>query len=68
MIERYSLPEMSSLWTDEYRFSTWLEVEIAACEAWAKLGKIPEAAVKRIKSKARFNTDNILKIEETVKH
>ncbi|MCK4656866.1 MAG: adenylosuccinate lyase, partial [candidate division Zixibacteria bacterium] len=49
-------------------FSTWLEVEIAACEAWAKLGKIPEAAVKRIKSKARFNTDNILKIEETVKH
>jgi adenylosuccinate lyase len=68
MIERYSLPEMSSLWTDEYKFSTWLEVEIAACEAWAKLGKIPEAAVKRIKSKARFNTENILKIEETVKH
>lgn len=59
---------MSSLWTDEYKFSTWLEVEIAACEAWAKLGKIPEAAVKRIKSKARFNTENILKIEETVKH
>ena len=68
MIERYSLPEMSSLWTDEYKFSTWLEVEIAACEAWAKLGKIPEAAVKRIKSKARFKTENILKIEETVKH
>jgi adenylosuccinate lyase len=68
MIERYSLPEMSSLWTDEYKFSTWLEVEIAACEAWAKLGKIPEAAVKRIKSKARFDTENILKIEETVKH
>ncbi len=68
MIERYSLPEMSSLWTDEYRFSTWLEVEIAACEAWAKIGKIPEAAVRRIRSRARFSTENILKIEETVKH
>jgi adenylosuccinate lyase len=68
MIERYSLPEMSSLWTDEHKFATWLEVEIAACEAWARVGVIPDAAVRRIRSRARFNTKNILNIEETVKH
>jgi len=68
MIERYSLPEMAGLWTDEYRFSTWLEVEIAACEGWAELGKIPTVAVKRIRSRARFDTKKILKIEEKVKH
>jgi len=68
MIERYSLPEMAGLWTDEYRFSTWLEVEIAACEGWAELGKIPTVAAKRIRSRARFDTKKILKIEEKVKH
>ncbi|MFH1892510.1 MAG: adenylosuccinate lyase [Candidatus Zixiibacteriota bacterium] len=68
MIERYSLPEMAGLWTDEYKFSTWLEVEIAACEGWAALGKIPTAAVKRIRSRAKFDTKRILKIEDKVKH
>jgi len=68
MIKRYSLPEMSALWTDEYKFSTWLEVEIAACEGWVKLGKVPEAAVKRIRKNASFSTKRILKIEDTVKH
>ena len=41
MIPRYSLPPMASLWTDEARFSAWLEVEILAVEAWAGLGVIP---------------------------
>jgi adenylosuccinate lyase len=68
MIERYSLPEMANLWTDEYKFATWLEVEIAACEAWASLGTIPKAPVRRIKSKAKFSVKRIEKIEETVKH
>ncbi len=68
MIARYSLPEISELWTDEYKFATWLEVEIAVCEAWAELGRIPKAAVQRIKKKADFDTQAILDIEETVKH
>lgn len=68
MIERYTLPQMGSLWTDEYKFRTWLEVEIAACEAWARLGKIPESAVAQIKRKADFNVDRILEIEEETRH
>jgi len=68
MIPRYSLPEISELWTDEYKFASWLEVEIAVCEAWAELGRIPKAAVSRIKKRADFDTQNILKIEATVKH
>ena len=41
MIERYSRPEMRAIWTEENKFQAWLEVELAACEAWAELGHIP---------------------------
>ena len=68
MISRYTLPEMGSLWSDENKFRTWLDVEIAACEAWAKLGKIPKLAVAEIKRKADFNVDRILEIEEETRH
>src|SRR5205807_2241258 len=44
VIPRYSLPEMASLWSDEHRFSTMLEVEILAVEAWSLLGTVPAAA------------------------
>ncbi|PZO53364.1 MAG: adenylosuccinate lyase [Phormidesmis priestleyi] len=68
MIERYTLPEMGDLWTDQYRFQTWLEVEIAVCEAQAKLGRIPLEAVETIKAKANFNVERILEIEAEVHH
>ncbi|RKX20537.1 MAG: adenylosuccinate lyase [Candidatus Zixiibacteriota bacterium] len=68
MIERYTLSQMGQLWSDENKFATWLEVEIAVCEAWASLGKIPKSAVTAIKRKARFNTQRILEIEEETKH
>ncbi len=55
MIERYTLPEMGNLWTDEYKLKTWLQVEIAVCEAQAELGYIPQAAVEEIKAKANFD-------------
>ena len=42
MIERYTLPEMAEIWTDSYKMKTWLQVEIAVCEAQAELGKIPQ--------------------------
>ena len=51
MIPRYSLPEMASLWSDEARFSTMLEVEILACEAWSLLGTVPTADVATIKER-----------------
>jgi len=68
MIDRYTLPEMGRLWSDENKFRTWLDVEIAACEAWAKLGKIPKSAVTEIRKKADFSVDRILAIEAEIHH
>ncbi len=59
---------MGDLWTDEYKFQTWLQVEIAVCEAQAKLGKIPAEAVETIKEKAKFDVARILEIEAEVRH
>jgi adenylosuccinate lyase len=68
LIERYTLPEMGELWTDTYKFKTWLQVEIAVCEAQAELGAIPTEAVEDIKAKANFDPKRILEIEEEVRH
>lgn len=68
MIERYSTPEMSALWTDEARMATWLEVEIAVCEAWVELGEIPAEALDEIKARAAFDVTRVLEIEETTQH
>lgn len=68
MISRYTLPEMDNLWSEPSKFATWLEVEIAVCEAWAKLGKIPDSAVSAIKRKARFDVERIEEIEAETKH
>lgn len=68
MIERYTLPEMGQLWTDLYKYQTWLRVEVAVCEAQAELGYIPSDAVDTIKAKARFDPQRILAIEADVRH
>jgi adenylosuccinate lyase len=68
VIERYTLPEMGALWTDAYKFQTWLQVEIAVCEAQAQLGYIPREAVAEIKAKANFDPERILEIEAEVRH
>ena len=68
LIERYTLPEMGELWTDTYKFKTWLQVEVAVCEAQAELGAIPEEAVAEIKRQANFDPKRILEIEEEVRH
>ena len=68
MIERYTLPEMGNLWTDAYKLKTWLDVEIAVCEAQAELGYIPAAAVAEIKAKANFDPQRVLEIEAEVRH
>lgn len=68
MIERYTLPEMGRVWSDEHKFKTWLQIEILACEALADLGEIPTDAVSVIKEKASFTLDRILEIEETTQH
>ena len=64
MIERYSRPAMKRIWSDDNKFSKWLEVEIAVCEAWAEKGVIPQEAIPKIKQ-ARFDKkrfDELLKV------
>ncbi len=68
MIERYTLPEMGKIWTDTYKLQTWLDVEIAVCEAQAELGYIPQSAVEEIKAKAQFDPQRVLEIEAEVRH
>lgn len=68
MIERYTRPEIGKIFEDEFKYSTWLKIEILACEARAELGEIDAADVKVIKEKANFDVKKILEIEETTKH
>ncbi len=68
MIERYTLPEMGAVWTDEARMQAWLDVEIAAVKAWNTLGKVPDDAVAEIEAKAAFEVDRVAEIEATTNH
>ena len=68
MIDRYTRPEMGNIWTEENRFKAWLEVEILACEAWVKLGEIPEEDVKKIRENASFDIERIKEIELDTRH
>ncbi|MFH2048169.1 MAG: adenylosuccinate lyase [bacterium] len=68
MIERYTLPEMGALWTDEAKYGSWLEVEVEAARAMAKLKIIPLKAFKVIEKKAKFDVKRINEIEAEVNH
>lgn len=68
MIPRYSTPEMAAVWTDEARMAAWLQVELAVCEAWARLGRIPDEALAEIREKARFDVERVNQIEEVTQH
>jgi len=68
MIQRYTLPEMGKIWTEDFKFSTWLKIEILACEARCQMGDIPKKDLDVIKQKANFNSARVLDIEETTKH
>ncbi|WP_461209816.1 adenylosuccinate lyase [Desulfocurvus sp. DL9XJH121] len=68
MIERYTRPEMGELWTLENKFRAWLEVEVAVCEAWNRLGVVPDQDMQAIRDKADFELPRILEIEERTRH
>ncbi len=68
MIERYSRPKMTNLWSLEAQFRTWMDIEVLACEGWAKLGKIPKADIENIRTKANFNTEEVLALERETRH
>jgi adenylosuccinate lyase len=68
MIPRYTRPEMGRIWSEENSFQKWLDIEILAAEALAQIGKVPKAAIGRIRKNARFNVERIREIEREVKH
>jgi len=67
MIERYSRPRMKKIWSEKNKFDQWLKVEIAACEAWAELGKIPKEAMPNIR-KANCNLERMAEILKVTHH
>lgn len=68
MIDRYSRPEMKSIWDINTKFDYYLKVELAVCEAYAELGKIPSDVIPKLKKKAKFSIERIDKIEAEVHH
>ncbi len=68
MIERYTLPRMGKIWEDRNRFQRMLDVELMACEAFARKKLIPNSALSGIKRRARFDIDRIKEIEKETKH
>jgi len=68
MIPRYTHPDMGRIWSEERRFETWLQVEIAAAEAMAEAGIIPHDAARDIKERSKFDVARIAAIEETTQH
>ena len=70
MIDRYSRKELRALWSDQRRFDTWLEVELAACAAMEREGSVPEGTAARVREKAAGKLDpaRILEIEEKTRH
>jgi len=68
MIPRYTRPEMARIWTEERKFETWLEIELAVCDVLAELGEIPKEAAEEIRAKARFDVERVHELEKVTKH
>jgi adenylosuccinate lyase len=68
MIPRYTLPEMGAVWTDDARMRHWLRIEILACEAWTRLGRITEEEMDVIRATASFTVDRVNELERTTNH
>jgi adenylosuccinate lyase len=68
LIERYTLPEIGAVWTEEAKYRAWLKVELAVCRARAQLGEIPAEEVEELAEKADFTVERIHEIEEETNH
>jgi len=68
LINRYSRKQMEDIWKQENRFSAWLKIELAVCEAWTRRGVIPDDSMARIREKSSFDVDRINEIEKTTRH
>src|SRR5918999_3044066 len=68
MIARYTNPEIGAIWTDQRRYETWLEVELAAVDAMAEAGIVPADAARELRARASFDIARIEEIEQTTQH
>ncbi|MBM3748242.1 MAG: adenylosuccinate lyase, partial [Acidobacteria bacterium] len=68
MIARYTRPEMGRIWSEDNKYRTWLEVELAASEVLAEAGEVPVEAAQLLRQHARFDASRIAEIEREVKH
>ena len=68
MLERYSRKEMRNIFSDENKFNAFLKVELLACEAWNKIGVIPDEDIKKLKLNAKFDIPGIIDLEQQTKH
>ncbi len=68
MIDRYSRPQMTALWSDQEKLQRWLDVELAVCRAWARRGVIPADDLRQIEERAAFSVERSLEIEKTTNH
>jgi adenylosuccinate lyase len=68
MIDRYTRPPMADLWSEEEKFQSWLDVELAACAAWSEIGAIPPEDVRTLYEEADFDVARIKEIEKETKH
>jgi adenylosuccinate lyase len=68
VIERYTLPEIGAIWTEEAKYRAWLEVELAVCRARARIGEIPAEDVEELAEKADFTVERIHEIEAETNH
>jgi adenylosuccinate lyase len=68
VIPRYTLPEIAEVWSEESKLRHWLRIEVLACEAWAKLGKIPAEDLEQIRTRAAVDAQRVRKIEDVTRH
>jgi adenylosuccinate lyase len=68
MIARYTSPEMGAIWSDQRRYETWLDVELAAADAMAEASIVPPDAARELRAKATFTISRIEEIEQTTQH
>ncbi|WP_348736265.1 adenylosuccinate lyase [Spiroplasma endosymbiont of Ammophila pubescens] len=68
MIERYFVPEIGKIWSDENKYNTWAKVELLVCEGWTQLGLIPTTDIEKIKTNLTVNLPRMLELEVETKH
>src|SRR3989338_448904 len=68
MIDRYTLSKMGTIWSEKHKMEIMLKIEVLTCEAYCKIGVIPKKAMEKIRKNAKFDIDEVKRLEEKTKH